>query len=276
MKKLIAFTGIASALFFLSCDKITHAPDDSVVKPNTRKILIEDYTGHRCGNCPPAAEVAESLMEKYGDKVVVIAVHAGFFTRTNAEYPTSYTCQTSVDWDGSTGFGVSAAGNPNGMVNRKSYGDNGRIQKETKWASTASLASRDIEYCDMTMGASYNPSTRLLSTSIKTKFRRSYPNNTKLCVVFTEDSVIGPQTDYRVDPDKVDGYRFDHMLRGSINGSWGVDLKSAPIKYQDSVTLAYPGFKLDEKFVDRNVAVIAFVYDAVTKEVLQVERVKIR
>jgi thiol-disulfide isomerase/thioredoxin len=277
MKTSIAYVGILLGLIFLSCDKIKKAPDNSNIKPNTRKILLEDYTGHQCGNCPAAAGVAENLSEKYGDKLIVIAVHAGFFTRLNSEFVTSYTCTTGNDWDAASGFGISAsAGNPNGMINRKSYADNGRIQKETKWSTSVSLASQDVEFCDMFLSASYNPTTRKLNTTVKTKFRRSYANNTKLCVVFTEDSIIGPQKDYRKNPDVIEEYEFMHMLRGSINGSWGVDLKAPPIKYQDSVIVSYPNFSLDPKFVDKNVTVIAFVYDAISKEVLQVEKVKIR
>ncbi|MDX2173594.1 MAG: Omp28 family outer membrane lipoprotein [Bacteroidota bacterium] len=279
MKKIIlVFVSILS-ISIVSCDKVSHAAQTSEVKPNTRNILLEDYTGHQCGNCPNAARVAEQLQAKYGDKLIVIAVHAGFFTRLNTEFVTSYTCQAGNDWDASTGgFGVSAAGNPNGMVNRKNYADNGLIQKETKWATTVSLASSDIEFCDLFLTTSYDALTRKLNTSVKTKFRRSYPNNTKLCVVFTEDSVIGPQKDYSLapNPDVIHDYEFMHMLRGSINGSWGETLKNAPIKYQDSVTLSYPNFALEPKFKDKNVSVIAFVYDATTREVLQVEKAKIK
>ncbi|WP_317899747.1 Omp28 family outer membrane lipoprotein [Aurantibacillus circumpalustris] len=276
MKKLIAYSIIAISIIVASCDKIKVAPQNTTAKPNTRKILLEDYTGHQCGNCPAAAGVAENLSEKYGDKLIVIAVHAGFFTKLNSTYVTSYTCEAGNDWDASTGFGISGgAGNPNGMINRKNYADNGRIQKETKWSTSVSLASNDIEFCDLTLNANYDAVNRKLNTTVKTKFRRHYDNKTKISVVLTEDSIIGPQKDYSKNPDLVPNYTFMHLLRGSINGSWGADLLSSA-KYQDSVIVSYPNFSINPKFVDKNVSVVAFVYDDVTKEVLQVEKVKIR
>jgi thiol-disulfide isomerase/thioredoxin len=276
MKKLIYALLILLSVSFTFCDKVKHAAQDTVAKPNTRKILLEDYTGHQCGNCPAAAGVAENLTEKYGDKLIVIAVHAGFFTKLNSTYVTSYTCEAGNDWDASSGFGISGgAGNPNGMINRKNYADNGRIQKETKWAASVSLASNDVEFCDLTLNASYDPLDRKLNTTVKTKFRRSYSNKTKISVVLTEDSIIGPQKDYSKNPDLVPNYTFMHVLRGSINGTWGADLLTSA-KYNDSVTVSYPNFKLDAKFVDKNISVVAFVYDDLTKEVIQVERVKIR
>ncbi|MEI8138218.1 MAG: Omp28 family outer membrane lipoprotein [Bacteroidota bacterium] len=277
MKKLILLFIVSLIIGLASCDKVTNPIQTSGVKTNSRKILLEDYTGHQCGNCPNAARVADQLEVKYGDKLIVLAVHAGFFTKLNAEFVTSYTCQAGNDWDAATGgFGISAGGNPNGMVNRKNYADNGLIQKETKWATTISLASDDVEFCDLFLSTTYDATSRKLNTNVKTKFKRSYPNNTKLCVVFAEDSIIGKQKDYTKNPDVVDDYEFKHMLRGSINGSWGANLKSTPIKYNDSVLVSYPNFDLDVKFKDKNISIIAFVYDAITKEVLQVEKVKIK
>jgi thiol-disulfide isomerase/thioredoxin len=276
MKNYILFLILFLTLSFISCDKISKAPQSSRIKPNTRKVLLEDYTGHQCGYCPNAGKVAEQLEEKYGDKLIVIAVHAGFQTRLGSGFVTSFTCQAGNDWDATTGFGVSATGNPNGLVNRKNYADNGLIQKESKWGTTVSLASTDVEFCDLFLDVNYNPSTRKLSTSIKTKFKRSYPNNTKLSVVLVEDSIIGKQRDYYSNPDVIDDYVFMHVLRGAVNDSWGDNLRSAPIKYNDSTTISYPNFPLDTKFVDKNVSIVAFVYDAITKEVIQVGKVKIR
>jgi len=278
MKNYILFFPIIFLLCLTSCDKVTNVRQTSVVKPTSRKILLEEYTGHQCGNCPNAAKVAEQLEAKYGDKLIVVAVHAGFFARLNSTFITSYTCQVGNDWNSTTGFGVESAGNPNGMVNRKNYAENGLIHNEKKWGTTVSLASADIEFCDIFLNVNYNSATRNINTSVKTKFKRSYPNNTKLSVVFIEDSIVGPQKDYSLapNPDLVPNYIFTHMLRGDINGSWGVTLKNAPIKFSDSVSVSYPNFNLNAKFVDKNVSIVAFVYDATTKEVLQVEKVKIK
>lgn len=276
MKKLILLTLISvSAIFIISCDRIKNPAQNSTVKTNTRKIFLEDYTGHQCPNCPRAAETAEQLHDKYGDKLVIISVHAGFFTAVNTEFPMSYTTQAGNDWNSNTsGFGVGSLGYPNGLINRKNYADNGLVHGDSKWPTTVSLAASDMEFCDLSITPSYNSTNRKLTTSIKTKFRRSYPNNTKLCVVLTEDSIIGPQKEHN--KPTITNYVFMHMLRGSINGSWGENLKAAPIKYQDSIIKVYPDFVLDNKFKDKHISVVAFVYDEVTREVIQVEKTKIK
>lgn len=295
MKRLFFVSVIITSVAMTSCDKVKNPIEQTntavgtsfvtksnATRSNFRKVLLEDYTGHQCGNCPNAALVAKNLSGVYQDSLVVIAVHAGFFTKLNSEFTTSYTCTAGNDWDGSSGFGVSAAGNPNGMVNRKNFPSDGLIQKETKWPTTVPIALRQQPFIvKLDVTTNYDTTARALNTDVKAKFKTAYTNNTKISVVFIEDGIVGPQKDYTKNPDVVEEYDFEHMLRGAINGSWGTDLKTGPIAVNDSVSVSYPNFalpaKVNNKDVnDKKVSVVVFAYDAVTREVLQVEKVKIR
>ena len=44
-----------------------------------RKILIEDFTGVNCVNCPEASRVLENLKETYGNHIVPLGIHAGSY-----------------------------------------------------------------------------------------------------------------------------------------------------------------------------------------------------
>ena len=47
-------------------------------EPKVQKyVLLEDYTGVKCVNCPAAGEFALQLQEQYHHKVIVLGVHAG-------------------------------------------------------------------------------------------------------------------------------------------------------------------------------------------------------
>lgn len=281
MKTLIYLQALSVLIFLSSCDKIKTPIQSTQVQGDTtkyiRKVLIEDYTGHTCGNCPPAAVEAENLSKAYPGKVVVIAVHAGFFAKVKANYPASYTTTAGNDWDGSTGFNISGgAGNPNGMINRKSY-DGNQIQKETKWSSSVQQAVNEPYILGLTVTPVYDPTTRNLSATVKSTFKTAYQNDVMLSVVFTEDSIVGAQTDYTKSPsDLIPDYLFMHMLRGDLNGSWGQLLKAAPVTAGSSASITTNQKPLNTLFVDKQVSIVAFAYDAQTKEVLQVEKVKIR
>jgi len=272
MKK-VAIVIITLAALVVGCDKVERPVEQTPTIVSNRKVLLEEYTGHQCGNCPAAAEVAEKLKEQYGDKLIVLSVHAGFFARTSSsKYPTSYTTTASVDWDK---FFIGNAGNPNGMVNRKNYNENGLVQTQSKWPTTVSLAMKDVYFMDLFITSKYFEDSRILNTSVKAKFVRGYSNNVKLSVVLAEDSIVSPQLDYRADPDYIPNYVFRYVLRGEINGTWGSDLKSSPIYYNDSTTVNFNNYTVDPKIKTNHAYIIAFAYDANTREVLQVEKVKI-
>lgn len=290
MKTIVSIMVSGLILFgALACDKVKNpiiskqtavgTTFDSVSNAsvaNFKKVLLEDYTGHKCGNCPAAAIVAQNLSNQYKDTLVVIAVHAGFFAKTNTEFPTSYTTQAGNDWDGSSGFNVGALGNPNGMVNRKIYPGFALIHKETNWPSTVNLGKKDEFSVRVDLVSKYDYSARALNVSTKLTFLKSFTNNIKLNLVLIEDSIIGPQLDYTQTPDVVEHYHFEHMLRGAINSSWGEVAKSAPIAANTTTTVTNNNFLVEAKLNDKKLYLVAIVFDEVTKEVLQVEKVKIR
>ena len=97
--KYLATFLFSCCISFQSCDVIEEPFTEEIVvggcAEKCKKILLEDYTGHKCGNCPRAAEKAEELKAIYDDQLVSIAVHAGFFASTFQEIsqPTSLLMQ---------------------------------------------------------------------------------------------------------------------------------------------------------------------------------------
>jgi len=276
------------AIGIYSCDKVKNpvittqtavgSTFDTVTNAsvaNYKKVLLEDYTGHKCGNCPAAAVLAESLKAIHKDTLVIIAIHAGFFAKTSLLFPDSYTTTVGNDWDGTAGFNVSNTGNPNGMVNRKVHPGFTLVHKDT-WATTVSMAKKDTFNVKLELKSMYDKAARALNIETKLTFLTSYPNNVKLNLVLTEDSIIGAQLDYSQNPDHIEHYHFEHMLRDAVNGSWGEIAKTAPIAAASTATILNTNYSVNTNFNDKKLSLIAFVYDEVTKEVLQVEKVKIR
>lgn len=295
MKRSVLLLLVIFSVIIISCDKVTHPYENTsssggplvgnnfvtrsnAAVSNSKKVLLEDYTGAYCGNCPPAAIVAQSLAAQYSPSVVAIAVHGGFYAwKHGLDYPGTFSTSIAEEWDGSaTGFGVSFVGNPNGMVNRKNFPGDGLIQSNTKWPTTVLIALQDPFYVKLDVVTKYDSMLRALNAEIKATFKTTYTNNINVCAVIIEDGIIGHQKDYSKNPDLVQDYEFDHMLRAGMNGNWGGPLKSAPVAVNDSAKVTVSGFSLDTQYNDKQVSVVVFAYDAVTKEVLQVEKVKIR
>ena len=290
---------LLSVICFLACDKVENPNEKNpngipvaacsgvwITKTNTlvsnfKKVLIEDYTGQKCGNCPPAAVTAESIMNQHPDSVIVMVVHAGGFavpSPTGAPtYTADYRTSCGTSWDAATGFGISSAGNPNGMVNRKDY-PSSHIKSPANWGTEVnSLIAPGTNSLNAKLDVTtqYDLSSRLLNVTVKSKFYKAYSGDVKLNVVLLEDSVIGMQKDYSAVPVDVNPYIFMNMNRGSLNGDWGDVIKNAPL-VNDTVTKKYSCNTVNATFNDKHLSVVVFAYDGNTKEVIQTEKIKIR
>ena len=309
MKKIVILVLFVS--LFASCDKVNH-PDQRppviphcvdtltmVVKTNSatngfRKVLVEDYTGHQCVNCPRAAEAAESLTATYGNKVVVIANHVSITFAapyTDTIYKEDFRNNASTIWDGvATGFGMSNAGLPKGMINRQTP----FAQSPSAWASLVPAALSKPWSAKLDITSYFDTVSKYVNVKVKTTFKTSWPNPVNLVVLFTQDSIISDQKDGSpppgaiMDPNVVKrrlNYRFDNIVIDAFD-PWGDLIKSAPAA-NDTLTKSYGCFLAKKYFFnkpaqpivmtnDKYISVVAFVYDVSTKEILQAEKLKIR
>jgi len=241
-----------------------------------RKMLLEEFTGHTCGNCPRAAEELKSLVCQWGDRVVPIAVHAGFFA-----LPQPASSMYSPDYRTTEGdaynsfFGNSAQGLPNGLVNRRSDGG-GYPKGHTTWAAqvAAILALPPDALIDIQN--TYSEGSRTVSTSIDISVINAMAGGPySIIVSLTEDSVIGWQKDYQLnDPvngENIEGYAHMHMLRKNFNGTWGQQVGTGGGLQAGQVVNVSYALQLDETWNDRHCNVVAYLYRQSNKEVIQAE-----
>jgi hypothetical protein len=324
MKKRACFAIAIVALFFYSsCDRVdppyTEGQDTSVNRdslahvqdslctfgsssPHTyRKVLIEDYTGHLCGNCPYAAGVIyNTLKPLYGDTLISIGVHASAsqtFTETcppHAYPPGAFAPGYSVDFRTVAGeawlnfFGVSS--NPKGMVSRLDYPTNAHVKSPTAWGSATAAIIGQPANVGIQILNTYDSASGNLSTCIKTTFLSSLSGTYNLSVLLTEDSIKAWQENYSI-PNNPPLYQNDsayihrHVLRGAINNTWGVQIASGTVTAGDTVRNTYSINLLNLPSTMNTTqpvlnisrcSIVAFVYDYTTKEILQVEEAKVQ
>ena len=287
---IIAFVVIA----FASCDKVEGpykekqiiVPPDTTISPSDttyvfetkQSILLEDYTGHQCGNCPEAAEKLEEIKGVYGKLLVPLAVHAGYFAKVAlSKFTRNFNTEEGTAYD--SYFGISqGAGNPNGMVNRIGWPNGTHIKNLNAWSGIVSSLITKTPDVHLAIKNNYDNSTNSVETKVYVKFKNNLDGNYKLCVLLTEDNIIGPQKDYRITPDYQPNYVFDHVLRASFNSTWGETIATNPLASETNVLRKKYLMSLTGKLFDINhpCDVVAFVYNDLTKEVLQASYQKIK
>ena len=277
MKHLASLLFIACAFTgFQACDEIEgpygssgniFVPEDSVV----RKVLLEDFTGHTCTACPKAHRKAKDLLNFYSGRLVVIAIHAGFFAEPNPNPNINkfkYDFRNTVSTQIATDFGVTFI--PKGMVNRMldSVTGNRLLLDWSAWASKLSDWYTRPADAGIDMSATYDASSRNITASVDITILKDQTNPSKLAVYFIEDSIVNWQKDDSTD---VEFYVHDHVLRGSLNGTYGEDIGT--LNAGDEVSRTYTNALTPADAVPEKVKLVAILTDAVTKEVIQVEEI---
>lgn len=269
MKRILTILGLITV--FASCDKIDppfiESAGNVTDTTGVQKVLIEDFTGHRCGNCPRAHEEAAELQTLYGDKVILICVHSGFFASPlNPDYSADY--RTAVGNQLDNDFDVSEY--PSGMINRREVSGS-PILAFAAWATQTATILAESPKILINLTNSYNSSSRTVTSSVVVEFVEVVDATLNMALYITEDSIISAQTDYSLTPNKIDNYVHRHMLRGAFAGVYGYQIHNGISVVGDTINRSYSAV-LDPTWVSGHCAVIVVVFDATTNEIIQVEQ----
>lgn len=295
--KFLRFTILIPFIAFMvaACDKVEGpyvnvpevvdtsacpAPEFPAVAVHKKRVLLEDYTGHTCPNCPTAGKTARDIRDQHPDQVILMAVHAGWFARTYPEssvpeiYDYDFRTAAGTEWDAF--FGNGNAGNPNGLVNRLKV-NNKYVLRPNDWAGVVTSALASDPVMDLQLIVDYDEASRKICAHTKSYFLSPLDLNLKLEVVVIEDSIIAAQKNN--DPaiglvgDILDFVHM-HVVRGALNGTWGTTLAQAGVANPNEVVRSVQSV-LPAVCIPEHCHIIAFVFDSDTKEVLQAAEEKL-
>ncbi|MEO6884154.1 MAG: Omp28-related outer membrane protein [Bacteroidia bacterium] len=288
MKKILIFGCIASLFLLASCDKVNNPYKPQSTKTITgnnavRKVLVEDYTGHLCGNCPTAGAESETLRQLYGNQVVcmelnVSASFAGPCPSPNPLPTGAPTGAYSVDYRSAVGttydnfFGISNNGLPQGMIDRFTVSGSKGLPT-TAWATVVDSLTKAPILANITVTNTYNTSTRMLNTSLSSQFvsALSGTNTYKLVVLLVQDSIFDWQEDYATNPSDIPNYSKRFTLRDVINNAWGDTLATGNVSAGTTVVKSYTNYHINPAWNAATCHVISFIYETSDNFVLQAE-----
>lgn len=289
-KILVGLFGIFISIILVStsCDKVSEPYMDgnssTITGDTVRKLLFEDFTGHECVNCPAAHKTIEDLQGVYGDRIIVMAEHVGFFAKPkNAPY--DYDFRTTEGDDIATVFGAISAPLPKGMVNRKKQNGDYLIDRAA-FATAVSLVLDSMPLLPdvyIEISPSYNSNDSTINVDIKLSVFKSMPSGKyNLAVMVTENGIVQAQknNDENVGaiPEILD-YNHKHVLRGAINTTWGEEFSDAELSVGQVFTKSYSNYKIGKDWNPDNLNIVAFVYyadGANENVVIQAEETKLK
>lgn len=263
---ITASTGcdVVEAPYLVEQDSGNPNDDDEVV----RKFLLEEFTGHQCPNCPAGEEEARILKNFYGDQLVIVSVHAGWFARTTGG-DFSYDFTTPEGEELNSYFGIEQ--NPVGLVNRLEF-ENSLLLGPTAWGSAMAVLDEAAPAFSINLEAETTGNSYGLSVAVKAL--EDLSAEYYLVALVTEDGIISPQK-INSNPEYPDGiiidYEHNHVLRRGITNIWGDKLNEQPVTMGDTFQEDYT-FTADSEWVTDNCHIVVYVMSQ-TMEVMQVEEI---
>ena len=234
----------------VGCDEVSVNDRLIYVEPPqvSRAVLIEDYTGQYCVNCPRATEEIERLIEQYGDSIVIaVAIHSGPFGKSKGEPSPLYTEVGDMYFNT---WGMSAQ--PIGLIDRL-FGST--PFSYTDWAGGVNYEVAIEPPVGFLTDIDYDAETRDAAIEVQTIGLDSALVSGKLQVWLVEDSIDSFQL--MPDGSREEHYNHMHVFRASVNDPWGdalsVSLGQVAVKNYE--------LKLDPAWVPEHCSVVTFLYD---------------
>lgn len=284
MKRAILYTALFLGLALPSCKEqgpLIHFDSEPVnrvdthylgppVTPAPRRVLVEEFTGATCANCPAARDLLTNIAHQHPGRIIPMEIHIFNFQQSRPAHGARYDFRT----EGGTAIGQqiysTISGMPSAGFNRKPF-QGERLLYSPKWAGAIDEALKEPAMVNLELDTDFDPSSRVATIHVKVAYAQPVTGAQFISLALLENDLIDIQefTNGKFDS----SYVFKHTLRDLITPVTGVEFlsefsqKEAGRVYERWFTYSVP-----EEVKIENAYLVGFVHhhDAQSKEVLQV------
>ena len=209
-----------------------------------RNVLIEEFTGNGCVNCPRGHKTVDGLLAANPKRVFAINTHAGFMS-------TAYGTTEGTAIDNAFNNVNGTMGYPRAAINRMAipYGS-GKYYYVVGDGDYASVTEEVLDinaYVNVDASSVINKSSRELKVHVQAYFTESPAAGTvnMINVALVQNNVIGSQTGASTFYPAMGtnaAYTHNHMLRKNITGTWGEEMpaNASGTLYEKTFTYTIP------------------------------------
>lgn len=220
------------------------------VVPTGKTVLIKDFTGARCVNCPAAAEYAHNLQHQLGeDHIFIMSVHAGYLAQPIGSFPDFLT-------DEGTAWYNNQDRNPLFTVDHVALTE-GNTLNEGQIDAPVVAALDEEQSFEILVIPDYDETTRQLNVETRAVALTEMDGEFYVTVCLVEDNIMGWQTI----PGGVDKeYVFRNVFRGTLNGAYGEVFEGLHVDVNDTYYFRY-NTEIDATYDADECYLMVYVYD---------------
>ncbi len=183
-----------------------------------RTVLLVDFTGQNCLNCPRAHGYIDDIVKQYGDAFIPVSVHGGDFgiAVENTSFEDNYIGLATAKGDAmNKEFDVAAW--PSGVIDYK-----GPVLSDADWSGAVRDAMKRPSEADIQLTATLSdePSAQVIDVKCTVEPKSDFNGQLRIWVL--EDGIVARQRNgSKIVPD----YVHDHVFRCSVEGREGANIK---------------------------------------------------
>lgn len=231
--------------------------------PQNRKVVLEEFTGVNCGNCPDGHHRANALRDAHPGEVFLINIHQGSYA-----YPAEIDLRTNYGDALASQAGIN--GYPNATINRHSFNGSIAVADRTAWTSLSEGLLSTEAYANIAAKATVDWQTREMQVTVQVYYTGNSPASTNyLNVALLQDYIYGPQAGMNANMEQVDGNQYVHMhaLRDLITGQWGEEITTTTQGsfVEKTYTYTIPEAVREVPVEMGNISVVAFLAEGRTE-----------
>ncbi len=253
--KLIYFCLLSFVLCLISCDEQKRIIEPFVPAGN-RTILLEEFTGKACPNCPKGSRELENLLQQFPDNLVAVSIHAGFFAKPQVPPLGQYDLRTP-EGDVLIDYLGPPLGYPAGDVNRTPVSGE-LLLSSNAWASAITTQIQTAPSVELSIDHNYNATTRELTVTVNGIGKAAVSGDIRLSIMITESGIVDAQIDVEVGG-LVPAYVHNHVLRGMLTPATGASISNG-LTLGQTFSETYTR-TLDTNWDTQHMHIIAFVTD---------------
>ena len=278
MRHLLFILSLSLPFILMGCDKL--APEERWSQPPPivpqKNVLLLEYTGQRCVNCPNAAQQISQLQSgTVGHHLIAVAIHGGQLAENSNHSPLGLVTEDS-EWLTKE---ARVQGWPCASI------DGAALSLPPEWNASIAQQLAQTPQSTIYLTAHYDATSRQLTAQV-TSF--SSLADSHLSVFLVEDSI--PSLQYLEGGKHKMDYLHRHVLRQILTPRAGItvsSVSSSPTQWQRSLTLplAYgilaTSSSLQAKYPQlmvhpERLHLVAFVAHRPTGRILEAQTVKVQ
>lgn len=184
-------------------------------EPADKNVILEEFTGVRCPNCPAGHTVAQSIITNNPGRAFAVAYHP-----YNSSYTEPYPGNPDFrrhfpDALYTTPYCGSSRFMPSAFINRRIWSDGERIQSRSNWVQYSNTIMSESSPVNVGLTSNYNSTTKELNITVEVYYTAHVSDIHSINVILTESGLVAQQAGGSTN------YIHKHIFREVFTAQWG-------------------------------------------------------